>query len=372
METIKRKKSLKQIIKSPVGLAALILMIIVTYVTLGSMLGGGSEANSTPGDDIENTEDELFLVKARAISAIDYVEQVQVRGRTEALRKVELKAEVSGRVIATLVEKGHRVKAGEVICKIAPNAREANLARAKALATQRQLEYNASVELAKKGFRSDTQVAADKADLDAANASVRQAEVELDNTFIKAPFAGLINDRPADLGDFLQVGSTCAVLLTENPYLVVGEVSDRQVTRIVQGSPATVELTTGQILEGTVRYISNAARVETRTFRVEIEVANPALDLREGMTANILIPTNTARAHFLTPSLLTLRDDGSVGIRIVEDGTVKFFPITIAGNNQDGLWVKGLPDEIQLIITGQNFVTEGQKVRVSLEGQGDE
>jgi multidrug efflux system membrane fusion protein len=335
------------------------------------MLGGGGQANSTPGE-VENPGDDLFLVSTRMISAIDYVEQIQVRGRTEALKKVSLKAEVTGRVVATPVEKGQRVKTGQTICRIAPNAREANLAKARALATQRQLEYDASLELSKKGFRSGTQVAAAKAELDAAIAGVRQAEVELDNTLIKAPFAGLVNDRPAEVGDFLQVGGTCAILLTDDPYLVVGEVSDRQVNRIKQGQPAVVELTNGTIIESTVRYISSAARIETRTFRVEVEVPNPALELREGMTANILIPTNSAKAHFLTPSLLTLKDDGSVGIRIVEDGVVKFFPITIAGNNPDGLWVKGLPDQIQLIVTGQNFVTEGQKVRVSVEGEGDE
>ena len=112
-------------------------------------------------------------------------------------------------------------------------------------------------------------------------------------------------------------------------------------------------------------------RIPFRTFRIEIEVPNPELNLREGMTANILIPVESAKAHFLTPSLLTLKDDGAVGIRIVEDDTVKFYTVTIAGNDSNGLWVKGLPDSIQLIITGQNFVTEGQKVRVELDGKGD-
>ena len=371
METVKKRKSFRQLVKSPVGLAVVILAVIVSYVTIGSMLGSSGAANSTPGE-VENPADELFLVGTRMITAIDYVEQIQVRGRTEALKKVSLKAEVTGRVIATPVDKGERVKAGQTICKIAPNAREANLAKAEALATQRQLEYNASLELSKKGFRSETQVAAAKAQLDAANAEVRQAEVELDNTSIKAPFAGLVNERPAEVGDFLQVGGTCAILLSDNPYLVVGEVSDRQVGRIKKGQLATVELSDGAIIEGTVRYISSAARIETRTFRVEVEVSNAALEMREGMTANILIPTNSAKAHFLTPSLLTLKDDGSVGIRIVEGGVVKFFPITIAGNNPDGLWVKGLPDQIQLIIAGQNFVTEGQQVRVSVEGGGNQ
>ncbi len=371
MEPIKRKKSFKEIIKSPVGLALAILSVLVIYVAGGSFLNSGGEANGTPGDTATDVADELFLVSARELTAQDYIEKVQVRGRTEALKTVALKAEVSGKIVATPVEKGDRVKAGQTICKIAPNAKEANVAKASALATQRLLEYNAALELFKKGFRSETQVASAKAELDSANAEVRQSQVELDQTSIKAPFAGLVNERPAELGDFLQVGGTCAVLLTDDPYLVVGEVSDRQVGRISQGQTAIVELTTGETLEGKVRYVSSAARVETRTFRVEIEVPNPEHNLRAGMTANILIPVESAKAHFLTPSLLTLKDDGAVGIRIVQNETVVFFPVTIAGNDPDGLWVKGLPDTIQLIITGQNFVTEGQKVRVELEAKGE-
>lgn len=370
MQTIKRKKTFKQLVKTPIGLATIILSVIVIYVTAGSVLSGGGEANGTTGDAATEVE-ELFLVSARQMDAQDYIENIQVRGRTEALKSVALKAEVSGKIVATPVEKGDRVKAGQTICKIAGNAKEANLAKAEALATQRQLQYNAALELSKKGFRSDTQVATAKAELDSANAGVRQAQVELDQTSIMAPFAGLVNERPAELGDFLQVGGTCAVLLTDDPYLVVGEVSDRQVARIAQGQAATVELTTGETLVGKVRYVSSAARVETRTFRVEIEVPNPALNLRDGMTANILIPVESAKAHFLTPSLLTLKDDGAVGIRIVENDTVIFYPVTIAGNDPNGLWVKGLPDTIQLIITGQNFVTEGQKVRVELEAKGN-
>ena len=367
MQTIKRHRRVKNFVKTPVGLAAVILAVIIAYVTIGSLFGGGG-ANGTPGEAENNEEtEELFLVKAKVLNAQNYIENIQVRGRTEALRTVELKAEEEGRVILTPIEKGERVKKGALICQISANDREANLAQARALAAEKQLQYNANLELAKEGYRSDTQVAAAKAELDSANAQVSRAQVALDNTKIRAPFDGLLNDRAVEIGDFMQVGTTCGILLTEDPYLVVGEVSDRQVDRITPGQPAIVELTNGTTLEGKVRYISSAARVETRTFRVEVEIPNTELKLREGMTATILIPTESAKAHFLTPSLLTLKDDGAVGIRIVKDGTVKFFPITIAGNSPGGLWVKGLPDQIELIITGQNFVIEGQKVRVSLE-----
>lgn len=369
MKFITKRKRLAEFAKKPAGMATLILVGIVLWVMTG-VLSGGDEANGTTAAD---SEEKLFLVNVEHIVADDYVDQVQVRGRTEALRTVELKAEEAGRVIATPIEKGEHVNKGDLICQIAANDREANLAQAKALAAEKQLQYNANLELKKDGFRSDTQVAAAKAELDSANAQVRRAEVALANTRIRASFDGLLNDRLVEVGDFLQVGNTCAVMLTEDPYLVVGEVSDRQVVELKPGGPATVVLTDGTRIEGKIRYVSKAARVETRTYRVEVEVPNTDGSLREGMTANINIPAGNVKAHFLPTSVLVLRDDGSVGIRAVEtDNMVKFYPVEIIGNQVDGMWVKGLPSEMDLIVTGQNFVREGEEVKVSLVGnKGD-
>lgn len=354
----------KAFVKRPPVMAGLILLAIAVWI-LSGVIGGGNHANSSTQADKAPGAD-LFTVRAERMEASEYVETVRVRGRTEALMTVELKAEEEGRVIATPVEKGQFVKKGQTICEIEPYAREAVLAQARALAAQRELEYNASLALEEKGFRSPTQVASDKAEHDAALALVRQAEVSLGKTKLRAPFDGLVNDRAVEIGDFLNVGSTCAVVLTGDPYLVVGEVSDRQVGRIAPGTEVTVELTTGGTLAGKIRYISSAARLETRTFRVEVVVPNADLALRDGMTADILIPAATVRAYFLPSSVLVLKDDGSVGVRVVEAGDkVAFYPVEIAGTMPDGIWVRGLPDRITLIVSGQGFVREGEQVKTA-------
>lgn len=358
----------KTLIKKPPVTAGLILFAIVIWV-LSGQIGGGNHANSTT-TPAQTRHDELFLVSAELREAVDYVETVRVRGRTEALKTVSLKAEEEGRIIATPVEKGEQVKKGDTICQIDPYAREANLAQAKALAAQRKLEYDASLKLKEKGFRSATQVAADKAEHDEALALVRQAEVSLHKTRIRAPFDGLLNERPVEVGDFLQVGATCAVILTKDPYLVVGEVSDRQVARITPGSEVIVQFNDDTTLTGTVRYISSAARIETRTYRVEVAVPNPDGTLRSGLTADILIPARTIKAHFLPPSVLVLKDDGAVGVRTVEDdNTVSFHPVEIVGNRPEGIWVRGLPETMTLIVGGHNFVREGEEVKVSFAGE---
>ena len=68
-------------------------------------------------------------------------------------------------------------------------------------------------------------------------------------------------------------------------------------------------------------------------------------------------------AHLVTPSALTLNDNGVVGVKTVEpDNTVKFRTVEIIANNIDGVWLGGLPNKIQLITVGQEFVIDGEIV----------
>lgn len=358
--------------KKPVISAVVILLIIVVWVASGAIFGGGNSDGQSADDANGQDADRLFLVRAEEISAEDYIRNVVVRGRTEALRTVELAAEVEGRVLDTPVQEGQRVSEGDLICQLAPYDREAALAEARARADQERLEYRVAQELFENGHRSETQVAAAKAELDAALAQVSRAEVALDNTSITAPFSGLLDERPAEVGNFLQKGATCGVLMTIDPFLVVGEVSDQDVEQIEVGSPAVVEFQDGREIDATIRYVASRARPETRTFRVEVEIPNENGDMREGLTADIRIPVSSIQAHFLSSSVLVLRDDGEVGVHAVEDGTVRFYPITIVGDAVAGVWVTGLPADLTLITGGHNFVTAGQAVRVNMEGGSGE
>src|SRR5690606_19096231 len=119
-----------------------------------------------------------------------------------------------------------RVKAGDAVCRLEVADRQAQLDEAKALARQRQLEFDGATQLSKNGFRSQTNVAAAAAALDAANAQVERMTIEMQNTVIRAPFDGVIDQRPVEIGDYLGMGGICATIIDEDPYLVTGEVSE--------------------------------------------------------------------------------------------------------------------------------------------------
>lgn len=339
-------------------------MLVALWLLSGQI---GSSHRDDGGRDMLANGGDIMTVRVRKISRRPYVSQVIVSGRTEAVRTVEIRSQTDGRVDAVPVEKGQRVTAGDVICQLADDDREANLAEAKALEDQRELEFRAARELAEKGHRSETQAAAARAQLDAARALVARREVELSYTAIRAPFDGIVDDRPAEVGDYLQKGHVCARIIDVDPYLVVGEVSERQVALIKVGDEGRARLVDGTEVEGRIRYVAETAQPETRTFRVELEVSTPDERLRDGVTAEIRVPVEKTQAYLLSRASLVLSDRGAVGVRVVEDGTVRFYPVRVLGDGEDGIWVAGIPENAILITVGQEFVADGQVVKVDLE-----
>ncbi len=261
------------------------------------------------------------------------------------------------------VAKGAEVAKRTVLCKLEAGARQASLHEAAAAVERAELNYAASEKLHKRGHTGRLKVVEYKANLDAAKAAREKAELDMRRTEIRAPFKGIVEAQPAKVGDYLMVGETCAKLVALDPLIVVGHVSEREVGKLEPFMTGTAALVTGQTVTGRLRYIAPAADPKTRTFRIEIEVANPDNRLRDGVTADIRIPLSSETAHKFSPAILVLDDRGRIGVRLVEaGGKVRFRPVRILADDENGVWVAGLPETVTVITTGQDYVTDGQKV----------
>ena len=303
-------------------------------------------------------------VQVRRSEASPFQRSLQVTGRTEAKRVVQVMSELDARVIELPVEKGQRVRRGDVLARLAIDDRDAWLAEAKAQLRQREIEFNAAEQLNRKGYRSETQFAATSASLDQARAQVRRMEVELSKTTVRAPFDGVVDERPADLGAFLKVGSPIAKLVDEQPFLVVAHVSENDVGQLSVGDQASARVATGETVEGRIAFIATAADPATRTFRVDIEVPNPDRTLRDGVTARVSFPVASVLTHLVSPAILTLDEAGLVGVRAVDaDDTVRFHPVEIVAETDQGVRLAGLPETVDLIVVGHEFVRAGETVQ---------
>jgi multidrug efflux system membrane fusion protein len=307
-------------------------------------------------------------VRARIVRAEAQTTKVMIRGRTENKRTVAVKAETNGRIESRPIEKGTRVAAGDLLCRISIDDREAKVIEAREALKQAHIEHQGSVRLAKQGLISDTLTATTKAKLAATEAQLARSQLDLAHTYIRAPFGGLIEDTHVEIGDFVQAGNACATIVDLDPMLLVGGVAEREVHKLRLGSTATGVMIDGREITGEVTFVGQQSDAVTRTYRVEIQVPNPDFDVRSGVTTDIRVPTDVVLVHRVPPSLLTLDDAGNIGVRTLDAETrVEFHQIEIIEDAGRAIWITGLPEVTTLITAGQELVVPGERVEVNFE-----
>jgi membrane fusion protein, multidrug efflux system len=317
-------------------------------------------ADSVPAAD--SATDAVSVVARKSVARqIDGA--VVLRGRTEAARSVIVRAETTARVVSSPLSKGTYVSTGQILCELDPGIRAAALLEATARRAAAQVEVDQALKLSQGGYASQTRVITARAGLESAIAAVKAAEQEIGRLTITAPFAGLLDTDTAELGEFVSTGGTCASIIQLDPIRIVGFVSESEVDRVTPGALAGGRLLSGRELVGEVTYLARSSDEATRTFRVEIEVANPDQAVRAGLTAEIAISAEGQLAHLLPQSALTLNNEGELGVRIVAEGNiVEFVPVEALRDTTEGIWISGLPTEADVITVGQEYVTQGVKV----------
>ncbi len=347
-------------VKPSVWLALSVILAVTVWLISGQFKPAPTQA----GNDAQAIQrDTLTKVRVRSLTPRKIRQKIVINGHTEPARAVTLRAEIEGRVTRVGAEKGAEIKAGELIARLDIRDLEAQLEEAKAILVQRQLEYQAAADLKRKDLQSEIQLERAKATLASAQAAGKRIEVAISNTVVRAPFDGVLDDRPIEVGAYVQPGDVVARILDQDPILAVGSVTQLERGGLVLGDQGLARLITGQVAEGKIRYIAAEAEEATRTFRVELELANPDATLVAGITAEISIPVRTVTAYRISPALLSLNRSDVLGVKGVDDGdVVRFYPVQIVRATADDLWISGLPKDVRVITVGQGFVQAGERV----------
>ncbi|MEM8804276.1 MAG: HlyD family efflux transporter periplasmic adaptor subunit, partial [Pseudomonadota bacterium] len=263
------------------------------------------EAETETASEATETEPEPEDGRVSVVALRSEARQIDgaviVRGRTEAIRQVELRAETTGRIISEPLRRGSFVNEGDLLCSLAPGTRQNNLAEAKARLAEAQarapeaearvaeakarlveaeINDRAASRLSQEGFASETRVAQTAAAVEAALAGVESANSnlaaavagiqsaeamvaaavnELEKLEITAPFAGLLESDTAELGALLQPGSLCGTIIQLDTIKLVGFIPETLVDRVEIGSVAGARLSSGREVTGKVTFISRSA-----------------------------------------------------------------------------------------------------------------
>lgn len=306
----------------------------------------------------------LPKVTVTDMTAKPVTSSIQLNGHTAEARRVILKAKKNGRILSLLLSKGENAEQGQDLILVDPEDLPARLAEAKARLNQRNLEFKASTKLEAKAVTSQNALAASTAEYESAKSALARIEQEINDTHIKAPFKGRLEETSVELGDVVNVGDPIATFIELNPLKIICDISEKDMPRLKLGSEVTFTVSQEgeKKLPARITFIAKAADQKTRTYRVEMITDNPEAMIPAGLTARISIPTHKTIGYKISPSTISLKDDGTIGIKVVQDGKVLFYPIQIVEAKPDGLLVTGLPDQIALITTGGDFVVDGQEV----------
>ena len=270
----------------------------------GSMI---EEENFEKNTSKLDTLSSVTIVNSKAINKSKILKS---SGFTEADKFVQVRAEVSGRLIARPAQQGDYVEEGDLICQLYIAGREAY-------------------------------------------------------PKIVAPFSGYLETLRVEEGDFLNTGAVCAALIDPDPMLIVADIAEKDIAQVELGSEASAKLISGRYISGEVTFIASSADKNTRTFRVEISVDNKDRSIRDGVSAEIYIKGKQEAAHKISPAILSLNDQGKLGVRTVTaDNRVEFKEINILEDTNSGMWVSGLGEEARIITLGQEYVFQGQTVNV--------
>lgn len=353
--------------------AFVVLAASAAWVATGEFSSVGSAANDPAtasvkpdaGAPAERAEPPRELKTVAVIDPpfIRHNRAIRISGQTEPDKRAEIATRAAGIIAELPVSQGERVQEGDLILSLDNEGKAAAVESARAVLAQREKEFEASERLARQGSLPKLQLETARSALATARSQLEQAQAELSRFELRAPFSGIIDKVSVELGSSVQQGAAVATLLSLDPVIAAGEVSERDLGHIDIGDTAEVRLISGETVQGTIRYISRQASAATRTFPVEIAIPNPDGAIPAGMTAEITLKTDPVKAVRLPRSVVTLSDSGDLGVRVATgDGKAGFVPIDLVDDTPEGLVLAGVPDDARIIVAGQDLVSDGEQI----------
>lgn len=349
-------------------LAGAAVILVGAWFVIGSA-GNDSDIYADVKQRDEVRETVLPTVVVRTVNSEIHAIRLTSYGRTMPNRRVEVKAKTAASLVSTPVREGTRVNRGDIICRQDVDARQALVDQAQAQLAKAEADLTATTTLVERGYRAPTALNGDKAAVDGAKAALTQAQIELGNVVLRAPFAGIYEMRMSEVGDYLAPGQPCAAIVELSPLKLEAELTETQVGQVEMGQEVNIRLATGQTVTGTVSFIESVANPATRTFEMEMSVPNDDYTLKAGVSATLDLKIGEAMASLVPSGVMAIDDNGTTGIRYVDaSNIVRFAAIEQVDETDDGIWVLGLPPRSRVIIEGQDYVSVGSEVEPRAEG----
>jgi membrane fusion protein, multidrug efflux system len=342
-------------------------------LTLSLSLAGcaSEEAGAATGADSTEVA-RVISVEVEEARIAAFTDFVRIVGSVAANRDVTVAAEEGGVVRELFVEKGAAVRAGQAIARIDDAVLRAQTDQAVAtarLAAETWERQQRLWEVEQVG----TEMAYLKARYDAqtAEAGARVLRERLARTVVRAPIAGVVDDRFVEVGSMVAPGAPVARVVDASTVKVRGGVPERNALDVARGAEmrVTFDALGGVEHAGRVEFVGATLNESNRTFPIEVVVPNPGRAIRPGMVARLEVARGTGGEALLVPQNAVLRrEDGYVVYVAVERDGAPFAELreVVPGATQRNRVVveQGLRPGERVITVGQQQVSSGDRLRI--------
>jgi RND family efflux transporter, MFP subunit len=318
-------------------------------------------ASCTSKPKEETSEQAKALVRLETVHLQDVGQTQEFTATVQANIKNRISPQAPNRIARLMVEVGDKVRAGQLLATMD----DTSLKQAKIQLANQELEFNRIDELYKVGGVSKSNWDAMRAALDVSIATCKNLE---ENSRLVSPINGVITERSFDNGDM----ASGAIYVVEQitPVKLLVHVSETYFTRIKKGMEVdiTLEVYPTEVFKGKVNLVYPTVDASSRTFAVEIQLANSDEKVRPGMFSRVVINFGTEE-HVVVPDLAIVKQAGS-GDRYVyvynsNTGKVSYEKVEL-GRRMDDRYeiISGLKDGDQVVIAGQSRLSNGASVEI--------
>ncbi|MGR5299670.1 multidrug efflux RND transporter periplasmic adaptor subunit VmeY [Vibrio alfacsensis] len=367
---------------------------LVALMAATAILAGCGEANNVQKGS------QAPLVVTQDVTIIDYQPSKSYIGRIEALEDTNITAQVSGYLEARHFDEGQMVEKGQLLYSIEPSSfaaqvasAKAALAQAKAALKKAELDHQRGKNLLPRGSISQSEFDAltatllgARAELEAANAQLKLAEVNLSYTQIRAPFSGRISDSKVSTGDLLSPSSgILTTLVSLDPVHTSFSVSERERLSLgmdgIKGDGSAesssvevqLELENGEYYThlGQLDFLGNRINTQTGTIAMRALVPNPEQQLLPGQHIKVNLRDKNAKDVLVVPRRAVQTDlEGNFVMVMAEGNIAERRNVKLGSQVDQGIIIsEGLKKDETVITQGLQRVRNGVEVRVQSPDQ---
>ena len=333
------------------------------------------------GAKVKNEKARLLEEKSNAVlperPPVNVVEQVLVPGMmrdrmnlpgmVESWEKLEILAEVRGKVEEVLVEEGSHVKQGDVIARLDTGDYENRRDSIKAAYNLALTNLKRLSGLHEQEIIAQSRYDSSKAEVDSLAADLATAELQLERCFIKSSISGIVNQLPAKKGLYLAVGDPVATVLDIDKVKVTVGIPETDVdaVRKIDRFEIRIEALGNKKLTGTKYFLAVAPESMAQVYRLELQVENKLGEILPGMFARVEIIKQEFPDALAIPLYSVISRNDKHFVYLEENNVAKLQEVKLG--ILDGWHIQiteGLKPGGKVIVVGQRSVDEGQRVNV--------